>query len=134
MQRGKLHPFHNSVLSHIIHADASDLKILTDLISHILIPNDSDTEILNAWTRRCQEIKCKHLQMTRHEKREPFHKYILTALKNANVTEIEMKVYANLIHDTFIPDSSYAEILRVWKRRCQEIGCPDHGVTRRLTS
>ena len=137
MQRGKLHPFHGSVLSHIVHASEQEMPIIAKLIRRISIPEISYSEILHAWKRRCQELKQTNRTfadpgIAQETKCSAFHKQILVELKIA--TELEMRLYANLIHDTFIPDSSYAEILRVWKRRCQEIGCPDHGVTRRLTS
>lgn len=66
-----------------------------------------------------------------HEKPQPFHKSILVLIPSANA--FEMSVYAHLIHITLIPASSYAEILRAWKHRCQEIKCDDHGVTALLS-
>ncbi|MCX6714206.1 MAG: hypothetical protein NTX72_00125 [Candidatus Uhrbacteria bacterium] len=53
-------------------------------------------------------------------------------IANANVQE--MSIFAHQIHITLIPPSSYGEILRAWKRRCQEIKCPDHGITARLST
>lgn len=66
------------------------------------------------------------------EKLLPFHKSILILIANANAQE--MSIYAHMIHITLIPGSSQAEILRAWKRRCQEIHCADHGVTAHLSS
>jgi hypothetical protein len=65
------------------------------------------------------------------EKLLPFHKSILILIANANAQE--MSIYAHMIHITLIPESSRAEILRAWKRRCQEISCPNHGVTAHLS-
>lgn len=65
------------------------------------------------------------------EKLEPFHKSIIYLIANADAAE--MRIYANILHQTQIPSSSNAEILRAWKRRCHEIKCPDHEITKRFT-
>ncbi len=67
-----------------------------------------------------------------NEKLQPFHKSLLSLLAHADASE--MKTLADLIHITLIPPSSYSEILRAWKRRRDELRCPDHGITNRLSS
>jgi len=67
-----------------------------------------------------------------NEKLQPFHKSVLSLLAHADVAE--MRILADLIHITLIPESSYAEILRAWKRRKEELKCSDHGITSRLSS
>ena len=65
-----------------------------------------------------------------HDKRQPFHKSILLLIPHASAEE--MKVYAQILHYTLIPPTSTQEILRAWKRRCQEIKCSDHGIQTRF--
>lgn len=58
MSNEKLQPFHKSLLSLLAHADAAEMKTLADLIHITLIPPSSYPEILKAWKRRREELKC----------------------------------------------------------------------------
>lgn len=66
------------------------------------------------------------------DKREPFHKSVIGFIMYASAPE--MVLLAKMIHETQIPPSSHSEIRRAWERRCSEIKCPNHDVSKRLSS
>lgn len=132
MLRGRLEPFHTSVVSLIVHANTEELTLIAHIMRTTMIPGSALESVKHAWHARCKEIGFRSEQPPwPNADAKPFHKSILPILLRTKKEDV--RVLASLLHTTVIPDKFREPIKHAWTAYCRRTGCDDYDVSRHLS-